>query len=142
MHNPDELEQWDLCFAAEDGDIETAKRLLAAGLDVNGYCEDMPKAPLHFAAEACRIEMVRFLLSAGADPIRHDPEQIGDTPLGEAAAVCTLEVARCLTDAGADPTIRGWMQLNAVDRAARRSDPEGRKVIAHLLAVADGNTAP
>ena len=47
-------------------------------------------------------------------------------------------MARLLIDAGADPTIRGWMQLNAPDRARNRTRGEGPRVYEHL--VKEGNS--
>jgi hypothetical protein len=37
-------------------------------------------------------------------------------------------MAKMLLDAGADPTIRGWMQLNALDIAKDRKRGDGPKV--------------
>jgi hypothetical protein len=42
-------------------------------------------------------------------------------------------MARLLLDAGADPRIRGWMQLDALDRARNRQRGDGPKVYQLLL---------
>jgi hypothetical protein len=69
--------------------------------------------------------VVDFLLRHGAEVNAHDERAIGDTPLGEAASTCSLRMARLLVGSGADPTLRGWMQLNALDRAKERRRSEG-----------------
>jgi ankyrin repeat protein len=69
-----------------------------------------------------------MLLDAGADVDACDKAEAGDTPLAEVAGRCSPEIAELLIANGADPTIPGWMQLTALDRAASRERPEGRRV--------------
>jgi len=64
----------------------------------------------------------------GAHVNAQDDLKSGDTPLGEIAQTCTLKMAQLLIDAGADPTIRGSMQLSAIDRAAKRRRGDGPRV--------------
>ena len=117
----------DLHWAAERGDIEAVKALLAAGHDPNVF-DDISFTPLHYAAREGHLEIIRLLLQAGADVNAHDEPRIGDTPLGYIAGSCSLAVAQALLAAGADPTIRGWMQLCALDRAKDRKRGEGPRV--------------
>ena len=91
--------------------------------------DDLGKTPLHYAVRDNRLEVVKRLIEAGANVNAHDEHVIGDTPLGGGARDCTYEMVRVLTDAGADPTIRGWMQMNALDRARERKDANARKVL-------------
>jgi ankyrin repeat protein len=66
---------------------------------------------------------------------------IGDTPLSHVAGTCSYEMAKRLIDAGADPTIPGWMQLNAVHRAAKRKDADAQKIQQLLKQSAAGRQA-
>jgi hypothetical protein len=50
-------------------------------------------------------------------------------------------MAKLLIDAGADPTIRGWMQMNALDRARQRKDANARKIIRLLEEAANPRQA-
>lgn len=117
----------DLHYAAAQGDIAAVKALLAAGHDPNAF-DDISFTPLHHAADKAHLEIIQLLLQAGADINAHDETHIGDTPLGQIAGNCSLAVAQALLTAGADPTIRGWMQLCALDRAKDRKKDEGRRV--------------
>ncbi|HEY8667585.1 MAG TPA: hypothetical protein VIL86_13035, partial [Tepidisphaeraceae bacterium] len=69
------------------------------------------------------------LIRAGANPNAHDERNIGNTPLSDNVGECSYEMAKRLIDAGADPSIRGWMQLNALDRACQRKDADARKIV-------------
>jgi ankyrin repeat protein len=125
-------DQEELHFAAQKGDLATVDRLLADGTDINAF-DELGKTALHWAAMNEHLEVAAFLIDQGADVnARHEPS-IGDTPLGEVAGSCSYELARLLLAAGADPTIRGWMQLNALDRAKGRKRGDGPRVYALLL---------
>jgi ankyrin repeat protein len=125
-----------LHFAAQNGDLSLIKCLFAAGSDINAF-DSLGMTALHWAAKKEHLEVAAYLIEAGADVnARHEP-RIGDTALGEIAGNCSFEMARLLVDAGADPSIRGWMQLNALDRAKRRKRGDGPRVYA-LLAGAVG----
>jgi ankyrin repeat protein len=117
----------DLHEAVARGDIPVVKALLAEGHDPNAF-DDISFTPLHHAANKGHLEIVQLLLQAGADINAHDESRIGDTPLGHVAGSCSLAVAQALVAAGANPTIRGWMQLSALDRAKDRKKDEGRRV--------------
>lgn len=130
--SPDQLpEPWGdrdaLGAAAQAGDLARVKELVAQGSPLDGF-DDLGKTPLHHAAENEHEEVVAFLIEAGADVNAHDERVIGNTPLGEVAGRCSLAMARLLLAAGADPTIRGWMQLNALDRARNRQRGDGPQV--------------
>lgn len=117
----------DLHWAAERGDTAAVRALLASGYDPNLF-DDISFTPLHYAAREGHLQIIQLLLKAGADVNAHDEPRIGDTPLGSIAGNCSLAVAEALIAAGADPTIRGWMQLCALDRAKERKKDEGRRV--------------
>lgn len=127
------MNEWDnLHRAAQRGDIAVVKEFLARGEHINAF-DEISFTPLHHAANEGHLDLVKLLLEAGADVNAHEEARIGNTPLGEIAGNCSLAMARVLIAAGADPTIRGWMQLSALDRARDRKKPEGRKVYELLV---------
>lgn len=123
---PDELND-DLHDAACLGDVSAVKSLLAEGHDPNAF-DEISFTPLHYAADKGHLEIIRLLLQADAEINAYDESYIGNTPLGHVAGNCSLAVAKALLAAGADPTIRGWMQLCALDLAKDRKKEEGRRV--------------
>lgn len=124
--------QEQLHFAARDGDLTRARMLLADGADPNTF-DDLNYTPLHYAVKHDHHDMVSLLLTYGADVNAHNESRIGNTPIREMASNCSLAMAKLLLDAGADPTIRGWMQLNALDVAKDRKRGDGPQVYKLLL---------
>lgn len=59
-----------LYFAAIGGHVETAKRMLEAGADVNAHAD--AASPIHGAVMGGSADMVRLLLEHGADPSLKD----------------------------------------------------------------------
>ena len=114
--------------AAQDGDLAQVNDLVERRYPVN-RCDDLGMTPLHYALQDNRWVVVKRLIEAGANVNAHDERRIGNTPLGEHAGECSYEMAKVLIDAGADPTIRGWMQMNVIDRARERKDANARKVL-------------
>jgi ankyrin repeat protein len=137
----EELDEWELHFAAQDGDITRVRALLAAGRSPNAF-DELSKTPLHYAAEGEHLDIMRVLLDEGADVNAIDEARIGNTPLREVAENCSLAVAQALVEAGADPRIPGWMQLTALHKAEKRKSEEGRRVYALLKNAADRLTNP
>jgi len=118
-----------LCHAVEHGRVDMLRRLLAAGADPNGppryprqtplcYAKDLPTAeallragadvrrdpgPLCRGAQAGRLEIVRRLLAAGADP--NAPYRFGAGAPAERPLSCAVDLATAdvLVRAGADP---------------------------------------
>lgn len=92
-----------LHYAATDGELGTARRLIAEGADVN-VKEDGGWTPLHCAADQGDLDIVRLLIAAGADV--NAVNNRGEGPLFKAAAVGGRGdgpgVVRALLDAGAD----------------------------------------
>ena len=122
-------------MAAQDGDLDEVRRLVAEGEDVNGF-DDLGKTPLHYAVEREHLDVARHLLEHGADVNARHEQSLGNTPLGEVAATCSYVIAKMLVDAGADPTIPGWMQLTALDRARKRKRGDGPDVYELLVKAA------
>lgn len=125
-----------LHIAADHGDLNKVKELVENGYDVNAFDEDLSFTPLHYAVKSSHIEVVRYLLSVGANVNAHEEEKIGETPLGEVAANCSYEMAELLVKAGANPTIPGWTQLTALDHARDRKREEGVRVYKLLVETA------
>ncbi len=100
--------------AAQSGDLESLRRCLAAGADVNDY---QGIAPLHRAAEGGHAEAVDLLLQSGADIDRADAN--GDTPVIRAALRSQLQTVRLLLARGAAPNSEllcvaghvGWLDI-------------------------------
>ncbi|MGO4593137.1 ankyrin repeat domain-containing protein [Leifsonia sp. 2TAF2] len=70
------------------GLVDVAKRLIAAGADVNRRTT-LGTTPLHFGAGKDHVELVQLLLNAGADPKAREfdterPGQWGGTPMDQA----------------------------------------------------------
>jgi ankyrin repeat protein len=107
--------------AAADGDLAEIKRLLQTDhIKLINVFDELSLTPLMRAAMGGHIEAVKLLLAAGADVNAHDARCIGNTAINEVAGDGYFEMIEVLLEAGADPTIRGWMNLNALDRASHR----------------------
>lgn len=118
-----------LMIAAIMGQLESAKRLIQRGAEVNktGW------TPLHYAAsrtESDSVEMVRLMLQHHAYIDAESPNK--STPLMLAAHYGHADVVRLLLEEGADPTLRNEQGLTAVDFARRA----GRDDMAELVAAA------
>ena len=122
--------------AAQDGDLARVNDLLQREYRVNRF-DDLGMTPLHYAVQKGHLHIVDRLIDAGANVNAHDERRIGNTPLREFARECSYAMAKKLIDAGADPTIRGWMQMNALDAVADRKDGNARKVQRLLKEAAD-----
>jgi ankyrin repeat protein len=108
--------------AAAEGNLEEIKRLLQSGhLRLINAFDELSHTPLMRAAVGGHVEAVKLLLAAGADVNAHDFRRIGNTAINEVAGDGDFAMIEVLLEAGADPTIRGWMNLNALDRARSRS---------------------
>lgn len=91
-----------LLFAAQDGDVQSARLLLAAGADVKATTPDGMGA-LVVAAHVKHADVAEVLLEAGADP---NAAGAGYTALHVAAAAGDLPMVKVLLDHGADPNVR------------------------------------
>src|SRR5215217_6148924 len=92
----------DLDKAIENDDLTTVKRLVEQGADLHQLGE-YDATPLANAASLGRMEIVKYLLAAGAEP------DMGGclSSLGLAAAKGFEEVCEVLLAAGAGPQSRG-----------------------------------
>jgi ankyrin repeat protein len=119
--------------AAQCGDVVRLRELVDLGHSVNAF-DELGFTPLHYAVWKDQFDAAMFLIKAGADVNASDSRCIGNTPLREVAGSCSLKMATLLVESGADPTIRGWMQLSALDLAEERMRGDGPKVYELLLA--------
>jgi ankyrin repeat protein len=114
--------------AAADGDLAEVQRLVALGYDVNAFDDGTDMTPLHYAAEHEHYQVMRYLLSAGANINARREDRAGNTPLRHVAKTCAPEMAQFLVDHGADPSIPGWMQITPLYLASKRKDADGLAV--------------
>ncbi len=91
-----------LLFAAQYGDAESAKLLIAAGADLKAAASDGTGA-LVIAAHVGQTGVAEVLLQAGADA---NAAGAGYSALHVAAAAGDLAMAKALLDHGANPNVR------------------------------------
>ncbi len=91
-----------LSVAAENGNCEMAKFLIDCGFDVN---QGFPDPPLPIAVVWKYAELVKLLLTSGADPNFADDE--GETLLFYAVRGGDFEIMKLLIEFGADINKRG-----------------------------------
>jgi len=119
----------DLQFAIEDQNRELVASLLNKGVSPNRF-DEIGKTPLHYACELEDYYLISLLLENGADINKQNIETNNQhTPLGYVADTASAELVEFLLVHGADPTLRGWMGLNAIDKAKQRSDGEKDEII-------------
>ena len=70
-----------LLDAAEAGDLDSVKKLIDAGVPVNGIGDDQ-STPLHFAAQEGHVDVAKLLIKKGADINAKD--DIEQTPVDRA----------------------------------------------------------
>jgi len=125
----------DLHSAATEGNLQKVRELMGS-CPLDAF-DDCGKTALHYAVEHEHRDIAKVLLDAGADVDAHDLRLIGDTPLASVAGKCSLATATLLIEAGADPTIRGWMQLSAIDHARDRKRGDGPLIYQLLIKAAE-----
>jgi ankyrin repeat protein len=130
------MDEWfnkeQLHLAVQDNDLGRVRELVEAGADPNLF-DDLGKTPLHYACKNQNFTIAEYLIEHGAEVNAHHEASIGNTPLGDVAGACSFKMAEFLLKHGADPSIRGWMQLNALDKAKPRRKAEGKRVYELLL---------
>jgi ankyrin repeat protein len=94
-----------LLFAAREGDVESATRLLAAGANIEDLAPTGTSA-LVLAAHSDRGVFARFLLEKGANP---DADGAGYTALHAAVVRGNLSLVKALLSRGANPNARQTM---------------------------------
>jgi hypothetical protein len=95
----DEHVVYEFFDAVKDGDVATAKPLLAKYRKLVQLKTDFDQTATHVAASAGNAEMMKLLLSKGADPNALD--EYGKPPILYSVAQADLEVSRALLAKGA-----------------------------------------
>lgn len=116
-----ENRQWELSRAAGDGDLDTVKRCVEAGVNLDATPIREGGALSGYPALTCaamfgREEVVRYLLDHGANPNLRGMSN----PLIVACWRKHFGVAKLLLERGADPNARG----EGTPLVAARSQPE------------------
>ncbi|KAJ7166684.1 ankyrin repeat-containing domain protein [Mycena filopes] len=97
-----------LHIAAESGNVETTRMLLAAGADPAAEWQQDWYQPLHLAAQRGHIDVMKLLLDAGA-PVdtEYGCDGCSESALHHACAVGRLDMMALLIERGADIENRG-----------------------------------
>ena len=114
--------------AAEDGDVSMVEAALAVGCEVDVNRSDGPSA-LDIAAAGGRVDVMRVLLDAGANPNRSEDRGRCWTPLFYAAYEGRVDALRVLLEAGADVMHVDFSESTALHVAARRGHPAAIHVL-------------
>lgn len=103
-----------LLFAVRAGDLESARRLVEAGADVND-ADAWGVSAVTLAAHGGHAELLEFLLDREADP---NGSTAGFAALHEAVMRNDVRAARALLEAGADPnvTLETWTPTRRASR--------------------------
>jgi hypothetical protein len=142
-----ELPVMDIWAATSQGDLNTIKRHLAAGVDIDtafvapGVLAS-GATPLHMAILSDQREVARFLIGQGANINAPAKDEHGGTPLHWAAVLGRMEIARQLIDAGADVNVKdnhGHTPLDATHYEGL-SESKARLEIAELLRESGGES--
>ena len=105
-----------VALAAFFGQPAAVKVLIAAGADVNAAAKNPLKvAALHAAVAGGKLEIVRALLEAGADP--NAQQQAGFRPIHEAGGRANRALAELLLNHGADPSLPNDTGKTAIELA-------------------------
>ncbi len=87
---------------SDAGNLEEVKRIINGGADVNVQLEQTKLTPLVTAASGAKLEVIRYLLSLGADPAVRDWQ--GYTALDRAKWTGNTEVIKVLNEAMGNKT--------------------------------------
>ena len=109
-----------LHWAADLGNAEVARLLIAAGAHLDAHTRIGELTPLLIAAEAGSAGVVEVLLGAGADADARSTVG-GGTALHYAAEAGSADAVRALLDHGVDPNVRQsqWEQTPLIYAASR-----------------------
>ena len=139
----------DIWAATSQGDLDTVRRHLAAGTDIDAafIAPGIPASgatPLHMAVLSDQREIAHFLIKEGANINAPAQDEYGGAPLHWAAVLGRVEIARQLIDAGANVNAidkNGYTPLDAT-AFEQFSESETRFVVAELLRESGGKSKP
>ena len=121
--------------AVKAGDLETTRRLIAAGINVNMQQGDGATA-LHWASHRNDLVTASLLIETGADV--NVANELGATPLWLAAINGSDSMAKQLLEAGANPNASLKMGETPLMTAARSGNPETVKQLLNYGADVNG----
>ncbi len=118
----------DIWTAAAQGNIESVKRHLGTGVDVNAKNKS-EMTPLHYASMMGHKEVAGLLITSGADVnAKGQFQNFGETPLHHAAWGDHKEIIELLITKGADVNAiiqsGSFKGMTPLDRAKRQKKPE------------------
>lgn len=126
--------------AAERGDLDAVRAALAAGTDhINALHEDYSPLMLAAASKDASADVVKLLLSAGADPdqVCEHFNHLGQSPLAIALHAGALDKVECMVEAGANIRYRRAHGYNALLDAVHgheiRRDPDLLRTLGRLI---------
>ena len=139
----------DIWAATSQGDLDTVRRHLDAGTDIDAafIAPGIPASgatPLHMAVLSDQREIAHFLIKEGANINAPAQDEYGGAPLHWAAVLGRVEIARQLIDAGANVNAidkNGYTPLDAT-AFEQFSESETRFVVAELLRESGGKSKP
>jgi ankyrin repeat protein len=101
---PSLLAAHEIHVAAANGDLEALKAMIEADRSLLESRDDAGSTPLHVACQQGNLEMARYLLGAGADPLAGDNEN--SMPIHVAAIGGNIDVMKLFLEKGIDVDIR------------------------------------
>ena len=135
----------DIWAATSQGDLDTVKRHLATGIDIDAAfiapgIFASGATPLHMAVLSDQREIAQFLIKKNANINAQAKDEHGGTPLHWAAVLGRIEMARRLIDARADVNVKDNNGYTPLDWTAyeRLSESKTRLEIAELLRAKGG----
>jgi ankyrin repeat protein len=125
-HKPDPAR---LLEAVRNNDVKTVEKCLKWGTDPDSTIEDGKTTALHLALYKGDFEMVKLLVSAGADLTAYDSER--NVPLGLAAKNNDADIVAFLIGSGADVNFvsRNRYNTTALMDAANENALDALKVL-------------
>lgn len=126
--------------AAQCGDLDKVKSLLAEGALIDLRSTTEGATPLHYAAESGYLAVAQYLVSHGAS-VNATPtlQRQGNTPLLIAATKGHLDLVRFLLEQGADPNITNADGSTPLFMAAQRGHTEAVKRLLNAVNKANPN---
>lgn len=116
------LPELDIFEAVSLGDLDRVQELLDSSESVASHSGD-GFTPLHLASFFKQVEIVRLLISHGADVNAAAENASCVRPLHSAAASQSIEIVRILLENGADPNAvqhGGWTALQSASKNGNR----------------------
>eukprot|EP01135_Chromosphaera_perkinsii_P004421 Nk52_evm24s280 gene=Nk52_evmTU24s280 len=129
LNKKNELGETPLQAAAIKGDVDTVRKLLKRGAEVN-VKDHAGWTPLHETALYGKLELTKLLVEAGAD--LNAQSSTGSTALHDACMNGHIAVVEYLIKKGADLSIRSFKGKMPI-QVANAEDADTRRQIVHLL---------